>query len=350
MDQATHPIVGVFTLGGTIAMTSQTPDADTGVVPQLRASDLVGAIPGISSTGITIELYDMRQLPGASVGFGDVQALYHAIATRLSSGELAGAVVTQGTDTIEETSWLLDLLHTGSAPIVVTGAMRHPAMAGADGPANLLAAVEVAASPQARDLGVLVVFNDELHSSRTVRKTHTLSTATFASPGTGPLGAVVEGEVLIWHRPGRSQLRPAVAGGAWTGEDVDPRVVVLPMTLGQDDVVLRAAAAHLDGLVIAGFGAGHTPAGLVPAVTEIAGRIPVVLASRTGAGPVAARTYGFPGSEVDLLGRGLISAGYLDPYRARGLLHLLLAHQYSAAEIASTFAELGATPYAPATG
>jgi L-asparaginase len=359
MDTASHPTVGVFTLGGTIAMTPQAPpglgsgtdtaSARAGVVPQLRAADLVAAVPGLAGCGIGVSLHDVAQLPGACLAFSDVQSVYREIVSRLSSGELTGAVVTQGTDTIEETSWLLDLLHPGPAPIVVTGAMRNPAMAGPDGPANLLAAIRVAASTQARELGALVVFNDEIHSSRTVRKTHTMSTATFVSPGTGPIGAVVEGTVRVWHRPGRSHLGPAAGTAGSTPDDDqhDPRVAVLPMTLGQDDVVLRAAGPHLDGLVIAGFGAGHTPAGLVPAVAELAARIPVILASRTGAGPVAASTYGFPGSEVDLLGRGLISAGYLDPYRARGLLHLLLARGASAAGIAAAFDRLGATPVPP---
>jgi L-asparaginase len=112
------------------------------------------------------------------------------------------------------------------------------------------------------------------------------------------------------------------------------------MTLGQDDRLLSDLGRTLDGLVIAGFGLGHVPAGLVEPLTRLAARIPVVLASRTGAGPVGSSTYGYPGSESDLLARGLIRAGYLGPYKARVLLHLLLANGAGPGRIRDVFADL----------
>src|SRR5690606_22254657 len=122
-------------------------------------------------TGVTVETHSLRQHPGASVGFDDVAALRQQIDAQLADGA-AGVVVTQGTDTIEETAYLLDVTYDGEAPVVVTGAMRNPSLAGADGPANLLAAVQTAASPTARGQGVLVVFADEIHAARRVHKTH----------------------------------------------------------------------------------------------------------------------------------------------------------------------------------
>src|SRR6185437_4013034 len=113
----------------------------------------------------------------------------------------AGIVITQGTDTIEETAFALDLLWAGHAPIVITGAMRNPSLPGADGPANLLAAVQVAASPTARGLGALVVFNDEIHAARFVSKTHTSKPSAFQSRHTGPIGWLSEGHPVVVSRP-----------------------------------------------------------------------------------------------------------------------------------------------------
>ncbi|XVU28526.1 asparaginase [Actinoplanes sp. CA-054009] len=307
------PRVVVIGLGGTIAMTSSEAG---GVAPSLSARQLLEAVPGLAGSGITVEAMTFRNRPGASLGFEDVTGLAELIGRELGAGA-AGVVVTQGTDTIEETSYALDLLHPGPQPIVVTGAMRNPTLAGADGPANLLAAVHVAAAGAARDLGCLVVLGDEIHAARRVRKTHSTSTAAFASPDGGPLGYVVENRPHFVSRlTGRLTL---------PFPRRSPRVALYTATFGDDTDVVAALATRVDGLVIAGFGAGHVPESWVPTLTEAAARIPVVLASRTGAGPVLSSTYGFPGSERDLLGRGLISAGRLHPFKARILLHLALA-------------------------
>jgi L-asparaginase len=326
-------VVTVFSLGGTIAM-ARTGDREDGVAPALTGSQLVNAVPGLTMCGVNIEVRDFRQLPGASLSFEDILGLAAEIDEEFGGGT-RGAVVTQGTDTIEETAYALDVMYGEDAPIVVTGAMRSPAMAGADGPANLLGAIQVAASPNARGLGCLVVFGDQIHAARHVRKTHTTSTAAFASPNTGPLGHLVEGEVcMLAHIERQAPLHLARSRRV--------RVGLLTMALGEDGELLRTIDHRFDGLVVAAFGAGHVPAVIVPMLAELATRMPVVLASRVGAGSVLARTYGFAGSEQDLLERGLISAGFLDPLKARVLLHLLLASQATAEEIVRTFAFAGA--------
>ncbi|WP_433662587.1 asparaginase [Nocardia sp. CA-128927] len=325
----TCPRVIVFALGGTIAMSRA---STGGVAPALSADQLLAAIPGLGDTEIEVEVVDFRQLPGASLKVSDVTALADAICDRLANAD--GAVVTQGTDTIEETAYLLDLLHTAAEPVVVTGAMRNPTMAGADGPANLLAAIQTAADPHARDQGCLVVLGDEIHAARRVRKTHTTSTATFQSPNGGPLGYMVEGHPrLLNHLTHRTNV-PAKPVD-------DTRVAIMTIVLGDDGTALCAVSEHVDGLVIAGLGAGHVPAHLVPILEHLASRIPVVLCSRTGAGSVLESTYGFPGSERDLLSRGLISAGYLDPIKARILLHTLLAIDCDNRAITAAFGAAG---------
>jgi L-asparaginase len=316
--------VVVFGLGGTIAMTT---DGSGGAVPALSAEQLVAAVPGLAETGIEIDVVDFRQLPSASLTFEDLAALAEAIDKRLAQGA-DGVVVTQGTDTIEETAYLLDLTHAAEQPIVVTGAMRNPSLAGADGPANLLAAVRVAASKDARTQGVLVVMADEVHAAHRVRKTHTTSGATFQSPNGGPLGYVVEGNYTRLNRLDHRTVLPRGTRPA--------RVPLITVTLGDDDGLLDLLS-EVDGLVVAAMGVGHVPQQLVPGLEALAARIPVVLASRTGAGSVLTNTYAFPGSEHDLITRGLIPAGYLDPLKSRILLRHLLSTNATRDTITAAF-------------
>ncbi|WP_228718121.1 asparaginase [Kitasatospora acidiphila] len=322
------PVVAIFSLGGTIAMT--TDPATGGVVPALSAQELLDAVPALQGLPLDLRVHDFRRLPGASLTFDDITALSSAITTALQTG-CVGAVVTQGTDTIEETAYLLDLLHCGDAPIVVTGAMRNPTQPGADGPANLHAAVIAAGSPQLRGAGVVVVLNDEIHASRTVRKSHSTSPAAFTSPATGPLGRLYEGRVHLHSPLAQRTVTPSEL------TNPAPRVGLYTATLGDDGTLLAAMADACDGLVIAAFGVGHVPQDFVAVLERTAARIPVVLASRIGNGPVLQATYSFPGSEKDLLQRGLIRAGHLDPYKARLLIHVLLAQGRTSTEIADAF-------------
>ena len=330
------PRVAVFTLGGTIAMVTEPGSA--GAVPVLGASQLLGSVPGLAGLPASPVLHDFRQLPSSALSIEDVLDLSAAIAAELEAG-CAGAVVVQGTDTIEETGYLLDLLHRGDQPVVVTGAMRTRDAAGADGPANMLAAIQAAASPALAGLGVLVVFADEIHAARHVRKAHATSIAAFVSPSSGPVGHVIEGRVRLLARP----VRPEIGLPAGAGAGAEVRVGLVTMALGDDGAMLRAAAdaGVLDGLVVAGFGAGHVPPGVAGIMYELASRMPVVIASRTGAGTVLEGTYGWVGSEIDLTSRDVISAGFLDPPKARLLLHLLLSRGATRADVVAAFAAAG---------
>ncbi|WP_432171186.1 asparaginase [Streptomyces sp. 1222.5] len=318
--------VAVISLGGTIAMTAQT---DSGATPTLSANDLVAAVPGLADSGILVEVHDFRRLPGASLTFSDLLEL----AVMIETLAVDGVVITQGTDTIEETSYLLDLVTTGDMPIVVTGAMRNASMAGADGPANVLAAIRVAASADARGTGCLVVFGEEIHAARWVRKTHATSPTAFTSYP-GPIGYVAEDRVQILTRPGAS---PAIAPESAA---TPAHTAIYTVGLGDDGTLLQALGDRIDGLVVAAFGAGHVPMACVDALTDLAKRTPVILATRTGSGPVLRKTYGFPGSESDLLARGLTSASTLDPVKARILLQLLLMTRADKSQIAQAFSAI----------
>lgn len=323
--------VTVLGMGGTIAMTRT---AAGGVEPALSASDLVAAVPGLSEVPADIEVIDVRRLPGASLTFDDVRELYAAAARAYAAG-VDGAIVTQGTDSIEETAYLLDLWHDGPQPLVVTGAMRNPTQAGPDGPANLLAAIRTAVAPQARNRGVLVVLADQIHAAARVRKTHATSLGAFTSPNSGPLGQLIEERPWFAAPPGgRLTVSLPLA-------DARHQVGLMLVSLGDQGEMLPGISDRVDGLVVAGMGVGHVPAPLAPVLQDIAGRIPVVLATRTGAGPVLTVTYAFPGSERDLRDRGLIPAGLLDPLKARILLLACLRAGASREAIAASFAVAG---------
>jgi L-asparaginase len=294
-----------------------TASAGPGIVPTLTGADLVAAVPALAEVA-DIEAVSPFRLPGPSLTLAHLREVARLLKARLA-GDVAGAIVVQGTDTIEETAFVLDLLVGGDKPVVVTGAMRGPEAPGADGPANLLASAIVAAAPAARGLGTLVVLNDTIHAARFVQKASTFLPSTFASLATGPLGCVIEGRARVDMRVTRSAV---IAGGA---DGVDQPVALLTAALGDDGRMLAGLPdLGYRGLVIEAMGVGHVPAAIVPALARLAEVFPVVLSSRVASGPVFARTYGFPGSETDLLARGLIPGGALGGLKSRLLLSLLL--------------------------
>lgn len=309
--------ITVLSLGGTVAMAAD--ERGGGVVPALGAEELIAAVPELEAAA-RIETRNFRQLPGAHLSLGDLTAAAAEI-TACINGGADGVVVTQGTDTIEETAFVLDLLIRQEAPVVVTGALRHPGLAGADGPANLLAAVQVAASVQARGLGAVVVMNDEIHAARFVRKTHTMNPGAFTSPALGPVGWIAEGVPVVATRP--AGALPPIDSLSDKGEI--PAVALLTMALGDDGRMCETlAGAGYAGCVIEALGGGHVPEAVAARLEGLARSMPVVLASRTGSGEVLKDTYGFPGSERDLRAKGLIRAGWLTGVKARLLLALVL--------------------------
>ncbi|HET6986688.1 MAG TPA: asparaginase [Kribbella sp.] len=318
--------IALFTLGGTIAMAGG---------HRLTGEDLAAAVPGLSELGQPVEIQDIEAVPSANLTAAKMLEVVDAASKAVAAGA-TGVVVTQGTDTLEETAFLVDQIWPHPQPFVLTGAMRNPTLAGPDGPANLLAALRVACSPAARDLGALVVFKDEIHAARWVRKTHSTSTATFVSPNAGPIGHVVEDRVRVLTRPLRLD---GVQGSAEPAELDATRVALYTVTMDDDGLLLQGLAETHQGLVVAAFGVGHVPATLAPVLGELAAAMPVVLTSRTGAGSVLRNTYRSVGSESDLLQRGLIDGGFLDPYKARVLLRLLLATREDPDEITAAFAQ-----------
>ncbi|MEU6577620.1 asparaginase [Streptomyces sp. NPDC046805] len=322
--------VALFALGGTVSVAGDT--------PRLTGSQIVAGVPGLDRLGVRIDVRDGEAVPSSGLTFTKVLDVVDAASRAIAEGA-AAAIVLQGTDTLEETAFLADVVWPHEEPLVLTGAMRNASLAGADGPANVLAAVRVAIAPEARGLGALVVFNDQVHAARWVRKTNSTSTAAFVSPNTGPLGHVVEDRVRVLAAPPLREVLPYRRPD--TERLAATRVAVYTAVLDEDGSVVDDVARNCQGLVVAGFGVGHVAGALAPRLGEVAARMPVVLTSRTGSGSVARATYRSPGSESDLLGRGLIDAGLLDPWKARVLLRLLLAGGADRDEIASAFGRWG---------
>ena len=322
----TLPAVTVLSLGGTI---SSTDTGDGGGAPSLTGEALVEDVPEISEVA-EVSAESFRQAPGSELTVDDLIELSKEIKARIEEGA-KGVVVTQGTDTIEETAFVLDLLVDEDAPVVVTVAMRNPTIPGAEGPANLLGSMEVAVGEAARGLGTVVVLNDEIHAARFVQKTHTSNPATFRSPNAGPIGWISEGTPRIVARPvGRYHVD--------LPEETQERpVALLTVVLGDDGRLLGTIGQSYEGLVLEAFGAGHVPSHMVEPLESLATRMPVILASRTRGGEVLTNTYGFPGSEIDLLSRGLVNAGMLDGPKARLFLSLLLRSGASKEEVVGAF-------------
>jgi L-asparaginase len=313
--------VVILGAGGTIAMTG--PSA----TPELDAKELVAGIPGLANHP-TLEARSIVNKPSAHLTLADQLEICRQARDVARRG--LGVVVTHGTDALEETAMLCDVLHDAEAPIIFTGAIRPASAAGADGPANLVDAVSVAASEAAAGLGVLVVFGGEIHHARCTRKTDTTSLVAFSSPQTGPLGRVTEGHPTIWSRiPRNPPLDPP---------NLDKRVHVLPSFAGDDGALAQAALdTDPDGLIVGTLGAGHLALPVLELYREASERMPIVAYCRPERGVILNATYGYAGSERDLRDTAIIPAGFLSPQAARMKLLACLAAGLSIDEVRWAF-------------
>lgn len=296
-----------------------------GAVPALGAADFTAALPADLPELRTEELVN---LPSSHFTLETLATIRERVAALAAEPDVAGIVVTHGTDVLEETVYLLDLTVPGERPIVLTGAMRTASDVGYEGYANLLAGVRVAAAPQARGLGAVVVFNDEIHAARHVTKMHTLSPATFQSPGWGPVGRVEGDRVIVARRPERRLLD-------WRG--LESKVALLKLTVGMEtDLLEDALARSIRGVVIETLGGGRVPIWWLPVIERARAQgVTVVIASRCPSGRVW-DAYGYRGAYRTLADLGCLFAEGLNGQKARIKLMVVLA----AAQMADQVAEL----------
>ena len=319
------PIIVVLATGGTIAQAGSR-------VATLGVADLLAAVPGIERVA-SLRCEQVFQVASPEITEAHWLTLAQRLNAVLSQGAVTGAIVTHGTDTLEETAYFLNLVIKHDKPVVVVGAMRPSDAASADGPANLRNAVAIAASPQARGQGVLVTLNDRIEAAREVTKTNTSALEAFRSPDLGPLGQMQDGLPVFYRQSLRRHTRDTDLDISGISEL--PKVGIVYGYAGVDGTALDAfAAAGVKGLVYAGTGNGSVPTHLQPRLAELrAAGIVVVRSSRVNGGTVTRNT------EVDDDRLDLVTADTLNPQKARVLLMLALCHTSSSSAIRRMFDE-----------
>lgn len=296
----------ILTTGGTIAMSKS--DTAGGAVPVLTGTDFVDALPrDLAET----RAETFSNLPSAQFTLDHIWNLSRRVAALVADDAVDGVIVTHGTDTLEESAYLCDITIDSRKPIVFTGAMRTASEIGYDGLANLATAVRVAASEDARGIGTLVVFNDEIHAARDVTKTHTTALDTFQSPEFGALGRVDYDGVVIARQPARREFIPTTR--------LESNVHLLKLVVGMSDGLLEYLAETVGarGIVLETLGGGRVPPAWLPTIERaIKNDCAVVVTSRVGAGRTTDR-YGYVGAHRDLARIGCWFAGGLNGQKAR---------------------------------
>jgi len=301
-------IVLVFT-GGTISMRHD--PAAGGAVPTLTGHEIVALAPGIDQLA-QLDVDDWGAFPGPHMTPDRMWALRGRILEHLARPDVDGVVVTHGTDSLEETAYLVARSVASDKPVVFTGAMRTSSDLGWDGPGNLGAAIRVAASDEARGQGVLVVMSDRVFTALDVTKAHTYMVDAFDSPGLGPIAVLDDGRVVFRRSIPRP---PPILNATTLAQPVD----IVYSFAGSDSRLLDASreSGKGRGIVVAGMGRGNVPVAMIDGIDRwIAEAKPVVITSRAGRGRVG-HTYGYPGGGRRLAERGAIFAGSRRPQQAR---------------------------------
>ncbi|WP_425828189.1 asparaginase [Streptomyces fractus] len=272
--------------------------------------------------GVEVTVVDLFNVNSSRMTTELQLTLLRTVREVLADPAVDGIVVTHGTDTLEESAFLLDLHHDDPRPVVFTGAQKPLGQAEGDGPGNMYDALQVAAN--VRDMGVLVAFDGKVHAARGTVKTQTLAADAFADPSAGPLGRLGFGRVDIRHKPSRPAPLPEPGAGAATSRI--PRVDIVMHHSDADATLFEAAvAAGARGIVLVATGAGNATPELVDAVSSAVRRgVLVAVSTRVSAGPLAEIYTG--GGAVDLVAAGAVLSGTLRAGQTRiAVLAALLA-------------------------
>ena len=324
------PQVTILATGGTIAGAGESASKSGYKAGSLDIEKLVAAVPNIDKPArITGE--QISSVGSQDMSFEILIRLAGRINELLAKEEIAGVVVTHGTDTMEETAYFLNLTVKSRKPVIMTGAMRPATAISADGPLNLYNAVAVAADPKGCEHGVLVVMNDRIHGAHSLTKTDTTSVETFLSPIRGLVGTVMYGDIVYFRKPYRKHTY--LSEFSLEGVTALPRVDILYACIDMPADLLDSAVANgAKGIVIAGDGNGNMNQASLEKAAELAAQgIRIVRSSRVSSGTIGRNV------EVDDDANGFIASDELNPAKARILLMMALLRNRSTDEIQDLF-------------
>lgn len=321
----------LVTTGGTIASRR---DVKTGHLAAAVSGAALRAAVRDPLTDVDLEIDEFCQIGSFAFDLPLAFRLAQRINERLGRIDCDGVVVTHGTDTMEETAYMADLLLDSGKPVVFTGAQRTADQPDADGPRNIADAVRLAASPAAQGLGAVICFEQEFHAARDVTKTHTSRVDTFMSAEHGKLGEIDAGRVTVHRLP--------ILRRVYAASDINPEVELIKLAIGSTGGFIRYAADNgCKGVVLECFGIGNATPSVTAAAAEITARgIPVIVTSRCSRGRVKP-VYDGNGGGKDLIGAGAIFAGDLSGTKARVLLSILLGMGWDGERIRAEVEFLG---------
>ncbi len=324
-----HKKVAIIFTGGTISM--KIDPRIQAAIPALSSKEILTMVTNIEKFA-DIEIISFDNLPSPHITPALMMKLSKLVKDTIKRDDITGVVITYGTDTLEETAYLLDLTIKSEKPIVITGAMRNSSELGYDGSSNLAAAICTAISKKSKNKGVLVVMNNEVNAASEVTKTNALSLDTFKSPEFGPLGIVDNDQVLFY--------REIVTKQHIETNNIETKVGLIKCGPGmKSDLLNFMVDSQYKGIIIEALGRGNIPPEMIPGIKKsIENNIPIVMVSRCPTGRVL-DTYGYEGGGKHLRKLGIILGNNLPGQKARIKLMLALSKTHNINDIRAIFEE-----------
>lgn len=305
--------IAVIFNGGTISM--KVDERIKAAVPSLTGEEIMSMVTGIEEYA-EIESHSFSSMPSPHMTFKTMLELSEFSKELLNREDIDGIVITHGTDTLEETAYLLDLTINSDKPVIVTGAMRSGSELGYDGPSNLAASICTAISDEAKGRGVLVCFNGELNSASEVTKSNSMALNAFVTPNFGPIGIVDNNKALFYRNTKKTKT--------YDVNKIDKEVLLIKCVADMDSTLIDFAIERkFGGIVIEALGRGNVPPKMIDGIKKaIANKVPIVIVSRCFEGRVH-ESYGYEGGGKMLKNLGVIFGDTLSGQKAR--VKLLLA-------------------------